>query len=82
MAFSAFAFESANHHLIAAVSRTIKRPEKIVERFIRRQNISLGKRTSFEKCIRSYTQVAVELRNFCQDLELDFFSFFWSVSKK
>ena len=78
--FSAFAFESANHHLIAAVSGTIKTPEKMVELFIRRQNISLAKSTNLEKRLRSYTQVAVELRNFCHDLEIDFF--FWSVSKK
>ena len=74
--FSAFAFESANHHSIAAVSGTIETPEKNVVRFIRRQNISLGKSTNLEKC---YTQVAVEKRNFCHDLEIDFF---WSVSKK
>ena len=68
--FSACAFESANHHSIAAVSGTIKTPEKIVERFIRRQNINLGKSTKLEK---RYTQVAVEKRNFCHDLEIDFF---------
>ena len=68
--FSACAFESANHHSIAAVSGTIKTPEKNVERFIRRQNINLGKSTNLEK---RYTQVAVEKRNFCHDLKIDFF---------
>ena len=38
---SAFAFESANHSLLRTLSGTIKRPERIVEVFLRNQKLSL-----------------------------------------
>ena len=56
--FSAFYFESANHQLLTALSRTLKNPETMCERFLNYQNSVDELRVSGDnknKCLENFT---------------------------
>ena len=73
--FSAFCFESANHHLLSALSGTVKNPEKIVDRFLRHQ-ISFAEMQISDKKLKvnfltNFTKVTEEVRAFCLEQKMD-----------
>ena len=72
--FSAFCFESANHHLLSAVQGTVKEPQAIVEQFIKHQ-VAVGKveRSDTYKCLKGLTSVDNETIKYCQEFHVDFF---------
>ena len=72
--FSAFAFESANHYLIRALSGTIKKPERIAEQFVANKR-TIFKHLEQRKGASSYsdeeqfsklTNVSLECQDFCE----------------
>ena len=68
--FSAFCFESANHQLLSALSGTIKKPEKMVERFLNYQNSVDELRVSgdnINKCLEDFTKMSQEVNVFCHE---------------
>ena len=73
--FSAFCFESANHCLLSAVQGSIKKPESIVEQFVKHQAaVSNAQTNEREACLKGLTVVDDEVKLFCKNENADFFS--------
>ena len=72
--FSAFCFESANHGLLSAKQGSIKKPESIVEQFVKHQAaVSNAQTNEREACLKGLTVVDDEVKLFCKNENADFF---------
>ena len=73
--FSAFCFESANHHLLSALSGTIKNPEKMVDRFFKHQasydEFWQAEKSSKIACLTNFTKITDLVKKFCDEQKVE-----------
>ena len=73
--FSAFCFESANHHLLSALSGTIKNPEKIVDSFFKHQasydELWQAEKSSKIACLTNFNKISDLVKKFCDEQKVE-----------